>query len=178
MSNGGGGIVASRKLQIADRRIQILGLVSVLIVLGSLAWGIGWAARGLLNRQATPPPTATVLPTALPPTTVTPTTSAVPTARADFPSSPTVRPTSTAVAVPATATAIPIPENRIEIMVFKATDRGLYDVVRRACGLSRDYVLAPSDGIVQETRWLNGFTVENPRISAGKKIKVPVYLCP
>jgi len=59
-----------------------------------------------------------------------------------------------------------------------SSDRGLYDVIRRACELPVDYILTPHDEITQETRRLNGFAVENPTIFEGQTIRVPIYLCP
>jgi len=69
-------------------------------------------------------------------------------------------------------------ERKVETIPVVASDRGVYDVVRRACGLPRDYGLAPSDEIMQETRRLNGWVVEDPVIFEGQEIQVPIYLCP
>jgi hypothetical protein len=69
-------------------------------------------------------------------------------------------------------------EQRVETIVVETTDRGAYDVVRRACGLPRDYVLSTDDEIVQETWQLNSFVGGSPPIFEGQEIQVPTYLCP
>jgi hypothetical protein len=152
---------------------QILLLVGGFLLLGALAWGIGWMTHGLIHRQATPLPTET-----LERATPSPTIVYSPTALSAPP--PTVAPTElpTSISMPATSTAAPTVVRRVETFSVAASDRGLYDVVRRACGLTMDYTLVPSNEIVQETWRLNGFVEANPRIHKGQDILVPIYLCP
>jgi len=151
------------KTLLANPQAQILGFGGALLLLGALAWGIGWAAHGLFERLVAPPD-ETVGPTSPPPTAG---------------NSPTASPTPPESAtVPATSTVLPTAEDSVETMIVRANDRGVYDVVRRACGLSRGYVLSLDDEIVQETWQLNGFVVENPAIFEGQEIQVPTYLCP
>jgi len=59
-----------------------------------------------------------------------------------------------------------------------ADGRGVYDMIRRACGLPRDYVLSPSDEITRETWRLNQFAEESPPIEVGQAVQVPIRLCP
>jgi len=164
------------KSQIANRKSWRALLTVAFLVLGAAAWGIGWVAHSLVDRWAAPMLTATMVSTAaLPPVTDNPT---------GLPASPpttipTQRPTSTFVpSVPVTSTAAPTAGEKIESEHVLASDRGLYDVIRRACGLPRDYILTPDDVIAQETWQLNSFGVENPTIFEGQAIQVPVHLCP
>ena len=156
------------------RRVDVLVFIVVTLVLGGVAWGIGWTAHGLFDRlnAAT---METVEPTAVPPTAET-----RPTASPAAPPSatPTQPPESRPAPAPATSTPAPTAEHDVKVMVVKANDRGAYDVVRRACELSRNYVLSLDDEIVQETWQLNGFTGERPPIFEGQEIQVPVHLCP
>lgn len=147
----------------------------VLALLGALAWGLGWVAHSLLDRGAAPLPTAPAKsvsqPTRMPQPTDTLT------------SSPTVIPTSTPTEPSplalATSTPAPTPtRRRIETLKVLDSDRGLYDVVRRACKLPRGYVLASNDKVVQETKQLNDFVLDNPVLLEDQEVKVPVYLCP
>ncbi|MEA3340816.1 MAG: hypothetical protein U9R15_12695, partial [Chloroflexota bacterium] len=43
------------KTLLANPKAQILGLGGALLLLGALAWGIGWAAHGLFERASEPP---------------------------------------------------------------------------------------------------------------------------
>jgi len=168
--------MASPKLQSPRLAAWILLVAGTVLVLGAMAWGIGWAAHSLFDRWAAPMLTATIVSTAaLPPVTDNPT---------GLPASPptmipTQSPTSTFVpSVPVTSTAAPTAGEKIESEHVLASDRGLYDVIRRACGLPRDYILTLDDAIAQETWRLNGFDVENPTIFEEQPIQVPVHLCP
>ena len=164
------------KSQIPNLKSQILLLAGALLLLGAVAWGIGWAAHSLFDRWAAPPPTATVEPTAPLPTAVhSPTASPA----SQLIATPTQPATSTSAPGPATSTAAPtVEEKKVETFVVVESDRGLNDVVRRACELPRDYLLDPDDAIMQETRELNGFILKDPIIFEGQEVLVPVYLCP
>ena len=153
-------------------RPQVIALIGGAILVGAAAWGIGWGAHALLGRQDAPGATAS-LPGAL--DTSTPSPASYPTM------APTHPPTSTSAPVQATSTAAPTVEHTaemIETLPVIASDRGLYDVVRRACGLPKDALLAPGDEIVRETRRVNGFSAEDPTIFEGQAIQVPTHLCP
>ena len=165
--------MANFKPQIPSLKSQIVLWVGGLLLLGALAWGIGWTAHGLFDRFA--PPVETVEPTAVPPTVAN-----GPTTPPTLPPSatPTQPPESTTAPVPATSTVVPTADDNVETIVVEANDRGVYDVVRRACGLSGNYTLSPDDEIVQETWKLNGFVEENPPIIEGQEIQVPIHLCP
>lgn len=151
------------KSLLSDPKAQVLVLGGALILLGAMAWGIGWTAHGLFDRFA--PPDETPGPTPPPPT-----------AENRPPAFPTPPPES--ATVPATSTVLPTAEDSVETIVVEASDRGVYDVVRRACELSSNYVLSLDDEIVQETWRLNSFVRENPAIFEGQEIQVPTYLCP
>lgn len=159
----------------ANRKSRLILLLGGLALLGAVAWGVGWGARALFDRWAALLPTATAEPTAsLSTATLRPT---------DMPDSqPTVTrtqlPTSTPEPVLVTSTPAPTAEQGIEILAVIRGDRGVYDVVKRACGLPRDYILAPGDAIVRETWRLNSFVGERPKIYEGQGIQVPIHLCP
>jgi hypothetical protein len=51
---------------VANRKSRLILLLGVLVLLGAVAWGVGWGARVFFDRWAAPPPTATAEPTALP----------------------------------------------------------------------------------------------------------------
>ncbi len=166
--------MTNSKFQIPSPQVQIVLWVGGLLLLGALAWGIGWTAHGLFDRLnavtvETPEPTA-----------VPPTAASSPTVPPTSPSSatPTQPPESTTAPAPATSTAAPTAEHNVETMIVGANDRGAYDIVRRACGLSRNYVLSLDDKIVQEVWQLNGFIGENPPIFEGQEIQIPIHLCP
>jgi len=59
------------KLQIANCKSRLVLLAGALLVLGMVAWGVGWAAHSLFDRWATRP-TERLEPTALPAVTPTP----------------------------------------------------------------------------------------------------------
>jgi hypothetical protein len=150
---------------------QVIIFVVGLALLGALAWGVGWMAHDLFERGAAPPPAEPTMP---------PTAAHSPTHLSTSPhaATPTQPPTETHAPAPATSTHAPTEEHNVEVMVVKANDRGAYDVVRRACELTRDYVLNLDDEIVRETWQLNGLVGAEPAISVGQEIQVPVYLCP
>ena len=152
------------KSLLSGPKAQVLVLGGALILLGATAWGIGWTAHSLFGRLAAPPEKTPE------PTPPAPTMENIPT------TSPTPPPES--ATVPATSTALPTVEDSVEAIIVKASDRGAYDVVRRACDLPRNYVLSPDNEIVQETWQLNGFVGERPTIFEGQEIQVPIYLCP
>jgi hypothetical protein len=159
----------------------ILLWVGGVLLLGAVGWAIGWTAHRVLDVRATPTPTRTARPTA------TPTVAPAPTdlGATDIPLTPTaaspggtVQPTSTPLSVPTTVTPAPPATNEVRAIPVETGDRGVYDVIRRACGLERDYPLSQHDRIVQETWVLNEFAEDSPRIQVGQEIRVPVYLCP
>jgi hypothetical protein len=164
--------VAGLKSQPPISKSQIALLIGGLIVLGAMAWSAGWGAHFLLDRQTTQPTTEpTLAPAALPSVAHSPT---------DTPSpSPTPAATQPQTSTPLpTAATSPTAEHNVEVLSVIASDRGLYDVVRRACGLPKSHILLPTDEIMQETRRLNGLVVKNPGIHPGQEIQVPTYLCP
>jgi hypothetical protein len=154
-----------------------------IVLLGVVGWGIGWTAHRVLDSRGTPTPTRTARPTVTPAATavVVPTgpgptdTPPVPTTAI---SDGTVQPTSTLLPASTTATPAPPATNEVRAIPVEIGDRGVYDVIRRACGLERDYPLSQRDGIVQETWALNEFVEGSPKIQVGQEIQVPVYLCP
>jgi hypothetical protein len=151
---------------------QIALLVGALIVLGAMAWGAGWGAHFLLDRQTTRPTTEpTLAPAALPSVAHSPTDTPSPS------STPAATQPQTSTPLPTAATS-PTAEHNVKALSVIASDRGLYDVVRRACGLPKSHIFRQSEEIVQETWRLNGFVVENPDIHLGQEIQVPTYLCP
>ena len=158
----------------ANTKIQIILCTGGLILLGVIAWSIGWAAHSLLDRPDPLPTERTEATPSIP--THGPTHG--PTLSPTSPPAATLTQPPAATVAPATSTPAPTEERRVEMMIVMASDRGAYDVVRRACGLPRNYVLRSDDEIVQETWQSNGFVEENPEISNGQEIQVPIYLCP
>jgi len=154
------------------RGIDVLIFIVVTLVLGGAAWGIGWMAHGLFDQQSAPP-ADTVEPTAPSPTAAN---SPTPPPAVSPPATPTRPPDS--APVPATSTAAPTAEQKVEMLIVESTDRGVYDVVRRSCGLPKEYVLTLTDEIVRETWQLNGFSEKSPPIFEGQEILIPTYLCP
>ncbi len=182
---------AKSRVQIAGRsrpqtvRIKVrMLLIGVLIVLGTLAWGIGWMAHSLFDRQTSPPPTRPAERTEGRPTaTHSPTATPDLSPGVAFTSSPngvafTPGATDAPTLLPATSTPAPTAETQIQTLTVEADDRGVYDVIRRACGLPRDYFLYPGDEITQQTWLLNEFAEESPSIEVGQAIQVPIHLCP
>jgi hypothetical protein len=164
--------VTGLKSQPPISKSQIALLIGGLIVLGAMAWSAGWGAHFLLDRQTTQPTTEpTLAPAALPSVAHSPT---------DTPSpSPTPAPTQPQTSTPLpTAATSPTAEHNVKVLSVIPGDRGLYDVVRRACGLPKSHILRPGEEIVQATWQLNGFVVEDPDIHLGQEIQVPTYLCP
>ena len=181
------GVVRGRTDERAINVRNVRVLVGVFIALGALAWGIGWMAYGLFDRQTSLPPTVPSkrtegLPTASPNPSpnVTFTSSSDSVAFTPSPDSVAFTPGATGVPtpLPATSTSAPTAETQVQTLIVGAGDRGVYDVIRRACGLPRDYILSPNDEITQETWLLNEFAEENPLVEEGQAIQVPIHLCP
>ena len=161
--------MADRILQIGDRRIQILVVGGVLIVLGSLAWGMGWAARSLLTRQAMPLPTATVGTPAPPTATASP---VAPTPAGSLPSPPVVHSTSTPQP---TSTPMPTstPAHASQPKIVKPGE-GLYQVCRRHCPgrWSADDIPPDLIAYAKEVARLNRLPWP-PELLSGQELQMP-----
>ena len=144
-------------------------LVIAFVVLGALAWGIGWMAHGMFDRQTSLPPTVS-------PERPEGLQTATHRSTASIEESPGA--TGASTPLPATSTFASTATAQVQTLTVAADDRGVYDVIRRACGLPRDYVLSPSDEITRETWRLNQFAEESPPIEVGQAVQVPIRLCP
>jgi hypothetical protein len=152
-------------------------LVGAIILLGAVAWGIGWAAHALFDRPAAPAPTVTMEtmetvetmePTALPVTTLTPTAQA-PTIPS--PATPAgTPPTSTPAPSPTPSPAKPAGEEKWEIV---QPGEGLYMVCRRHCPARWPPDDADLEEYAREVAWLNGLSWPEPALSPGQRIRMP-----
>ena len=171
-------------IQTARTGVRVAVLVGAFIALGALAWGIGWVAHGLFDRRASlPPPVSSESTEGRPTAMHSPTGSPDPSPSAVYTSSSdnvafTPGATDAPTPVPATSTPAPTTGARVQEMTVETNDRGVYDVIRRACGLPSSHVLSPGDVIIQETWKLNEFIEESPHVETGQAIQVPIHLCP
>lgn len=145
---------------------NVLTLIAVIIVLGGVAWGMGWLAHSLFDRQAAPPATATatVEPTATPTSTAP-----APTATLSSPPTSTLRPTST----PA-PTLVPTPTESWMTVEF---GEGVYQVCRRHCPgqWPGDDVPPSLEEYAREVTRVNGlrWRLRGPRLEAGQTLHMP-----
>lgn len=158
--------MANFKSQSSNPKAQVALLVGTLILLGAVAWGIGWVAHGLFD-QRTAPSASTAEPTVeaptLPPLTATSVRSTVP-----HPTS-TLRPTST----PAPTLAAN-PTAEIEIVQH---GEGVYQVCRRHCpGRWPDDDVPPNlEEYAREVARMNDLRwgVAGPRLHEGQVLLMP-----
>jgi len=139
---------------------HILILVVALVLLGALAWGVGWVAHSLVARSA-PTSAATMAPPALPAATPT---STAPLPTAAHPTS-TPRPTST----PA-PTITPSPTPAETTYTVTPRDGGLWDVARHACALTDPGEI---EVFVERIKERNGLYGPNPVIHPGDVLIIP-----
>ena len=165
--------------KLPDLKTQVLLWLGGLLLLGAVIVGLRWTTRTMNDRRETPPPTEWLRPTAPPATGVLD--------PAQLPASPTLTPTQPPVDSPvpppptgiaAAATHAPAATRDGAVFPVQDGDRGVYDVLRRACALADDHPLSGDDALVQETWRLNEFAGESPTIRPGQEIRVPVRLCP
>jgi len=153
--------VANFKFQIPKPKAQIALLVGAFLLLAAVAWGIGWAAHGLLDRQTTPPATTAEPAVGAPTSPALAATSVQP--PAPHPTS-TLRPTSTPV-----PTLVVTPTAEIEIVQH---EEGLYQVCRRHCPER----WPPDDADLKEyargVARLNGLPWPNPALSPGQRLRM------
>lgn len=151
------------------RPVHILIAIAVVVVLGVVAWGIGWMAHSLLGPQAAPLPTATVE-TPATPTLAAPTSTVVSASPLPDDQTGTLRPTST---LRPTVTPSPTPAYAIV-----QPREGLYEVCRRHCpnnwpdsGISpglEEY--AREVARINSLRWGWG---RGPSLKAGQRLEMP-----
>jgi hypothetical protein len=162
-------ISKSANQQIANRKSRLVLLAGALLVLGAVAWGIGWAAHSLFDRWAAPP-TTIVEPTVLPPATPTNIFPTVPVEPSLAP--PAARPTSTlpptSTPVP-TSTASPTPQIRIYEVPY---GQGLAKIAGIVCPALVTYQ-AREDFARQIQQW-NPDKVQNiDHVPAGVELVIP-----
>lgn len=138
--------------------------VLMLVLVGALAWGVGWVAHGTLDRQAVPSPTATVRPTATATSGSPPTIAPSPSPEVKPPG--TLRPTSTPL-----PTLTPAPTLAWEVV---QRGEGLYQVCRRHCPGRWPAYGVPSDldNYAREVARLNRLTWP-PHLYPGQKLQMP-----
>ena len=159
------------KTQIPISKSQAIVLVGVALLLAAAAWGIGWGAHALLNREATAVPTATTAqPTASPAAATTPTVPAptsVPSTPTATPPTSTPQPTSTPVS---SSTPAPVEE----VAIVRPGD-GLYQVCRRHCPgrWAVDAVPPDLEEYARATAQLNDLPWPDPGLSTGQTLRLP-----
>lgn len=147
--------------QIPNSKSQIALWAGGLLLLGAVAWGIGWMAHGLFGRTDAPAAeraTATSYPAALP-------TALSPVPPAAAPTS--VPPTST----PAPALApTPAPATEWE---FVQPGEGLYQVCRRHCPGRWPPDDQDLEEYAQAVARLNNLSWPDPPLDQGQKLQMP-----
>ena len=134
---------------------HILVLVVALVLLGALAWGVGWVAHSLMV-QPTPLPAATTTPTVLP--TSAPTVAPILTAEPTQASTESVTSTPVPTSTPApTITPSPTPAFILHTVRWGDT---LYSLARRY------------GTTVEAIRAANG--LRSDRIRIGQTLKIPL----
>jgi len=155
------------------RPIHVLVFVVALVLLGALAWSVGWVAHSLVGggrAAATATVTATV-------------TGATPT---DVPATPAPTPTDVSPAA-VTPTSTPQPTSTpmstltlppVEEWETVRQGEGLYQICRRHCpGRWPAYGIPPDlEGYARKVAQLNGLRWPNPVMHKGQKLRMP--LCP
>ncbi len=159
---------------------RVLILVVALVLLGALAWGVGWIAHSLVSRPTPPPLAATATATATPALAVAtatevPATSApapTPVSPAAVPPTSTPAPTSTPM-----PTLTPTPTEEWEIVQL---GEGLYQVCRRHCPGRWSGSGKPSslDKYAREVARMNGLRWGwwGPKLHEGQALLMPA--CP
>jgi hypothetical protein len=163
------------KSRISDPKSRIVLLAGGIILLGLVAWGIGWGARALLDRPAAQPPTPTmtarVEPTPFPTATAT-ATAQVPITPSPIPPTNTPPSTFTPVPAPTTAPTGPVDEGAEAWEVVQPGD-GLYMVCRRHCSTRWPPDDADLEEYAREVAQLNGLLWPNPALSPGQELRMP-----
>jgi hypothetical protein len=157
-------------MMLNPRSKNVLTLIAGVAVLGGVAWGVGWLAHDLLDRQAEPlaTVTATVEPTVV--STPTPTSTApAPTDALPSPPTDTLRPTSTLA-----PTLIPTPT---ESWITVGFEEGLYQICRRHCPgqWPGDDVPPGLEEYAREVARVNGLRwgIWGPRLKVGQVLDMP-----
>ena len=161
--------------KVPNLKTQVLLWLGGLLLLGAAIWGLRWTTRTMTDRQETPSPTEWLRPTALPATGV-PGPTALPASPTPVLTQPSVG--TPATGVPAAPTDVPTVGAEEALFPVQEGDRGVYDVLRRACELADDHPLSGDDPLVEETWRLNDFSTESPMIQPGQEVRVPTHLCP
>lgn len=148
------------------RPVHVLVFVVALVLLGALAWGVGWVAHSLVggDRAAV---TATV--TRAAPTDVPATSPPTPTDVSSATVSPTSTPQPTSTPMP-TLTLPPVEEGETV-----RQGEGLYQICRRHCpGRWPAYGIPPDlEGYARKAAQLNDLRWPNPVVYKGQKLRMP-----
>jgi len=152
------------------RPIHVLVFVVALVLLGALAWGVGWAAHSLVGRPATDPTPEATFTLAVATATGIPATS-VPTPTDD--SSATASPTSTPQPTSTPVSTLTLPP--MEEWETVRQGEGLYAVCRRHCpGKWPAYGIPPDlEGYARKVAQLNDLRWPNPVVYKGQKLRMP-----
>ena len=150
--------MANPRFQIPNSKSPIVLLFGAVLLLGAVAWGVGWAARALRDRQAAPSPTETT---------------ATPTVLIPLPS-PTLTTASSSDIPAPTSTLMPTPTPlSVERWETVQQDEGLYMVCRRHCPGR----WPPDDDdlieYAQEVARLNGLSWPDPPLDRGQRLRMP-----
>lgn len=153
------------------RPLHILIGVVIIVILGAMAWGIGWVAHSLLSQQATPPPMVAVEPTVILMTSTfaAPTSTALAASPLPAGQTGTPRPTST---LRPTVTPSPTPAHAIV-----QPGEGLYEICRRHCPNSwPDGGISPGlEEYARDVARINSLRWGwwGPRLKAGQRLEMP-----
>jgi hypothetical protein len=170
-------VIDNLKSKIPDPKSQILLLAGGVILLGIVAWGIGWGAHALLDHPAAQP-SSTPMGTAA----IQPAATSVPTARVlmtpsssdlNNPPSPTapLPPTYTPAPSP-TLPSTPAPVEQEEWATVQAGE-GLYMVCRRHCPARWPPDDADLEEYARSVGALNDLTWPDPALTPGDLLRMP-----
>lgn len=167
-----------------SRPIRAFMLVLVLMLLGGLAWGAGWAAHSLLDLSTAELPKATAEPASLPMATSSPATP--PLTATSFPATPltmappTIPPLSASGTPRSTSTPVPTlastPTKAWTWETVRQRDT-LYRICRRHCqGKWRSSAVPPDlEEYAREVAELNGLIwlrPNGPRLYVGQELRM------
>ncbi|MEA3308850.1 MAG: hypothetical protein U9Q70_04975 [Chloroflexota bacterium] len=148
------------------RPVHILVFVVALVLLGALAWGVGWAAHSLVGgeRAATATPTAILTPSLTVATTPTAGPTQIPAKLATSTPQPTSTPMSTLTPPP------------VEEWETVRQGEGLYQICRRHCPGRWPGTDVPSslDAYAREVARMNGLRWgwRGPQLHKGQKLQM------
>jgi hypothetical protein len=164
------------RFQLPSSRSQVLLLIGGVVLLGLVAWGIGWGVHALLDRPAAQPPstpmgTAAIQPAATSAPTAQVLTTPSPANYTSLPSPTAPPPTSTPTPSPTPPPALaPVEQEEWETV---QAGEGLYMVCRRHCPAHWPPDDADLEAYARSVAELNGLPWPDPALSPGELLRLP-----